>query len=179
MTDIAERVKFWEEQQRINSLLVPRVVELSKTSAGLLDLAQGLSASVRATDAKATQLVQDLRADVESLRTEIKKLSAIEADTRRLKGEVDGLRREIKMLSALEADTKRLKGSVDRADARLDDAIKQLADLADVRTGLTDALAVAQRTAAAVDQKQLRRLALGAFVTAAAAAALALVGLAI
>jgi hypothetical protein len=155
VTDIAERVKFWEEQQRINSLLVPRVVELSKTSARSLELVQTLSASVQATDAKASQLVNDVRADVEMLRGDIKKLSAIEADT------------------------KRLRASVDRADARLDDAIKQLAALADLRTALTDALAVAQRTAAAADHTQIRRLALGAFITADAAVALALVGLAV
>ena len=52
MSDIAEKVKFWEEQQRINSLLIPHVVESSKS---LESLAKELSSGANQLRSLATE----------------------------------------------------------------------------------------------------------------------------
>lgn len=61
--DIAEKVRFWEEQQRINAALIPRVVDGAKTLASLTQQLADANGRLLALQARLAALERGRRAD--------------------------------------------------------------------------------------------------------------------
>jgi hypothetical protein len=66
MSEIVERVKFWEEQQRINALLVPRVVETTRTLSSMAGRFQELTTGTMQIEARLERRYANLAATVDA-----------------------------------------------------------------------------------------------------------------
>ncbi len=69
--EIASKVKFWEEQQRINSLLIPRVADLvdssKKTGATLEELRRAATTAEQRLLRRASQIEAELRSSMKEV----------------------------------------------------------------------------------------------------------------
>lgn len=117
MSELAERVKFWEEQQRINALLVPRVVDTAHRVSQVV-------AQVAALSTDASQLDARLEGRCAILRR------ALEESSAGLRARNDALGRQIRelhneqvrlvgRLDELEATVKPLGGYLETSHAHL------------------------------------------------------------
>ena len=61
---IAEKVKFWEEQDRINQELIPRVIKVHETVAKHIEGHKEFSAVIASMDARIAERVKDVEANV-------------------------------------------------------------------------------------------------------------------
>ncbi|MEN0066396.1 MAG: hypothetical protein AAGA48_29945 [Myxococcota bacterium] len=61
MAEIAEKVKFWEEQQQINDLLIPRVVQATKTVETVAGQVTALTERVVAQQAELAEATKRVR----------------------------------------------------------------------------------------------------------------------
>lgn len=113
---IAEKVRFWEEQQRINSLLVPRVAEITQTLSAISESMSRLSAAAREADARVAREGRTLRETVSGLNTRMQE------DVARL-------------TEALRSVESRLRNATVAASADAERLSVELAELRRVRLG--------------------------------------------
>lgn len=71
---IAEKVKFWEEQQRINGLLIPRIAESVKVTRVLSDGLESLRRSATEAESRFREQVRSVEKPVQQLNEEVSSL---------------------------------------------------------------------------------------------------------
>ena len=69
---IAERVKFWQEQDRINKALIPRVLRIHELTTSCAKTIEGVTGQIATLDARLTRRLND---GLEELRSDIARLS--------------------------------------------------------------------------------------------------------
>ena len=100
-TELAEKVRYWQEQDRINRALIPRVLALHEELVRLGRLVEGVSERLAAAEERATQtertVEQTLGGPVARLQTAhleaLERRRETEAD---LRAELDHLRRRLR-----------------------------------------------------------------------------------
>lgn len=61
--NIAEKVRFWEEQDKINQALIPRVIEMHEMVSDLQKRTDNISGQIAAAEAR---VIQDMKEEVQS-----------------------------------------------------------------------------------------------------------------
>jgi DNA repair exonuclease SbcCD ATPase subunit len=85
LPSMSEKVKFWEEQDKINQALIPRVIEMAETLEDLSEEIAKINDRISSTEARIKQ-------DVSKSREE--RLEEIEGDLRRLNRALVNLQKE-------------------------------------------------------------------------------------
>lgn len=75
MTEIAEKVRFWEEQQRINSLVIPRVAELTSAASSAQQQLATLTSQASAAEARLAAANRALLSRIDILEARVNELS--------------------------------------------------------------------------------------------------------
>ncbi len=79
---IAEKVKFWEEQQRINGLLIPRIAESIKITRELSDGLESLRGSATEAESRFREQVRSVQKPIHQLKEEVSSLKRSYAQQR-------------------------------------------------------------------------------------------------
>ena len=98
---IKDKVQFWQEQDKINQALIPRVMKLHELVTDLSQAVEGTSASIANAESRAVQksrehaqeVQQEIEATIETREKAVR--SDVEEHVEAIKTEVDGLRADV------------------------------------------------------------------------------------
>jgi len=62
--NIAEKVKFWEEQDKINQALIPRIIEMNERLKELVERTTNIDERIAASESRVIQRYRPLRVSV-------------------------------------------------------------------------------------------------------------------
>ncbi len=149
---IAEKVRFWQEQDQINQALIPRVVKLHDTVAEIARQMEGTPTLLAAMESRLRRQTHEEKEKLEQRASQLEQLAEQQADSlsilrKEASDEWISLRRDVERAGFNAADLAR---RIDEHSLRIETLQKSLIDeLAQLREEL-HTLAAAQETSLAI-----------------------------